>query len=155
MTRTLEVYSLSNFQICSAVLLTEAPMPYISSPRPIYFLTGNLYLLTPLINFVYSLLSLASGKSPICSIYLWDCLFIYFCVSALEKEMATHSSILAWRIPWTNLVGYNSWVHMVPHVRDSIWYLSFSICVISLSLIPSRFIHVVTNGKILFLFKAE
>ena len=69
-TRTLEVYSLSNFQICSAVLLTEAPMPYISSPRPIYFLTGNLYLLTPLINFVYSLLSLASGKSPICSIYL-------------------------------------------------------------------------------------
>ena len=26
----------------------------------------------------------------------------------LEKEMATHSSILAWKIPWTgNLVGYN------------------------------------------------
>ena len=26
----------------------------------------------------------------------------------LEKEMATHSSILAWRIPWTeSLVGYN------------------------------------------------
>ena len=25
----------------------------------------------------------------------------------LEKEMATHSSILAWRIPWTkSLVGY-------------------------------------------------
>ena len=28
----------------------------------------------------------------------------------LEKEMMTHSSILAWRIPWTEgLVGYNSW----------------------------------------------
>ena len=28
----------------------------------------------------------------------------------LEKEMATHSSILAWRIPWTeNLVGYSPW----------------------------------------------
>ena len=26
----------------------------------------------------------------------------------LEKEMVTHSSILAWRIPW-NLVGYNPW----------------------------------------------
>ena len=26
----------------------------------------------------------------------------------LEKEMATHSSILAWRIPWMeDLVGYN------------------------------------------------
>ena len=30
----------------------------------------------------------------------------------LEKEMATHSSILAWRIPWTeSLVGYSSWGH--------------------------------------------
>ena len=28
---------------------------------------------------------------------------------SLEKEMATHSSILAWRIPWTNsLAGYSS-----------------------------------------------
>ena len=26
----------------------------------------------------------------------------------LEKEMATHSSILAWKTPWTeNLVGYS------------------------------------------------
>ena len=29
----------------------------------------------------------------------------------LEKEMATHSSILAWRIPWTeeSLVDYSPW----------------------------------------------
>ena len=28
----------------------------------------------------------------------------------LEKGMATHSSTLAWRIPWTeDLVGYNPW----------------------------------------------
>ena len=28
----------------------------------------------------------------------------------LDKEMATHSSVLAWRIPWTeDLVGYNPW----------------------------------------------
>jgi len=28
----------------------------------------------------------------------------------LEKEMATHSSILAWRIPWTeDLAGYSLW----------------------------------------------
>ena len=27
-----------------------------------------------------------------------------------EKGMATHSRILAWRIPWTrNLVGYSAW----------------------------------------------
>ena len=30
-------------------------------------------------------------------------------VASLEKEMATHSSILAWRIPWTEeLVGLQS-----------------------------------------------
>ena len=31
----------------------------------------------------------------------------------LEKGMATHFSILAWRIPWTEriLVGYGSWGH--------------------------------------------
>ena len=35
---------------------------------------------------------------------------------SLEKGMATHSSIIAWRIPWTgefhgqrSLVGYSSW----------------------------------------------
>ena len=30
----------------------------------------------------------------------------------LEKEMVTHSSVLAWRIPWTekrSLVGYSPW----------------------------------------------
>ena len=28
----------------------------------------------------------------------------------LEKEMATHSSVLAWKIPWTeSLVGYSPW----------------------------------------------
>ena len=29
----------------------------------------------------------------------------------LEKQMATHPSILAWRIPWTeeSLVGYSPW----------------------------------------------
>ena len=37
----------------------------------------------------------------------------------LEKEMANHSSILPWRIPWIgepggcNLVGYSPWGHKV------------------------------------------
>ena len=29
----------------------------------------------------------------------------------LEKEMATHSSILAWEIPWRNLEDYSPWGH--------------------------------------------
>ena len=30
----------------------------------------------------------------------------------LEKEMATHSSIFAWEIPWTeSLEGYSPWGH--------------------------------------------
>ena len=30
----------------------------------------------------------------------------------LEKEMATHSSILTWKTPWTDsLAGYNPWNH--------------------------------------------
>ena len=30
----------------------------------------------------------------------------------LEKEMATHPSILAWRIPWTEKpAGYSPWSH--------------------------------------------
>ena len=31
----------------------------------------------------------------------------------LEKEMATHSSILAWRIPWTEMPGglHSRWGH--------------------------------------------
>ena len=30
----------------------------------------------------------------------------------LEKEMATHSNILAWEIPWTEeLVSYSPWVY--------------------------------------------
>ena len=32
-------------------------------------------------------------------------------VDPLEKEMATHSSILAWRIPWTEEPGYSQWGH--------------------------------------------
>ena len=29
----------------------------------------------------------------------------------LEKEMATNSSILAWKIPWTEEPGYSPWGH--------------------------------------------
>ena len=30
----------------------------------------------------------------------------------LEEGMATHSSVVAWRLPWTeNMVGYSPWDH--------------------------------------------
>ena len=37
--------------------------------------------------------------------------------SALEKEMATHSSVLAWRIPWTGEPGelLSMGLHRVGH----------------------------------------
>ena len=33
----------------------------------------------------------------------------------LEKGKATHSSVLAWRIPWTEEPGYSSWGRRVGH----------------------------------------
>ena len=39
-------------------------------------------------------------------------LHFHFSLYALEKEMATHSSVLAWRIPGTgSLVGCRLWGH--------------------------------------------
>ena len=38
----------------------------------------------------------------------------------LEKGMATHSSILAWRIPWTEEPGriYSSWGHKESNMTE-------------------------------------
>ena len=37
----------------------------------------------------------------------------------LEKEMATHSSIVAWEIPWTEEIGgYSSWDHSRTQLSD-------------------------------------
>ena len=40
-------------------------------------------------------------------------LFVIIYVQNLEKETATHSSILAWRIPWTEEPGGLHTVHRV------------------------------------------
>ena len=40
-----------------------------------------------------------------------------------------------------------------PHINEIIQYLSFSVQLSSLSIIPSRSIHVVTNGKISFFLR--
>ena len=42
----------------------------------------------------------------------------------LEKEMVTHSSILAWKIPWTrSLEGYNIWCHKELDATEWILFL--------------------------------
>ena len=38
----------------------------------------------------------------------------------LEKEIATHSSILAWRTPWTEEPGGLPTVHGVPRIRHDL-----------------------------------
>ena len=41
---------------------------------------------------------------------------------SLEKGMATHSSILAWRIPWTEEPGrlYSSWGHRESNTTEQL-----------------------------------
>ena len=39
---------------------------------------------------------------------------------ALEEKMATHSSILAWRIPWTERGAWQATVHGIARVGDDL-----------------------------------
>ena len=48
----------------------------------------------------------------------------------MEKEMATHSSVLAWRIPWTEKPGWN-WLNLV-------WMSSLETAVAPEENIPAR-----------------
>ena len=44
----------------------------------------------------------------------------------LEKGMAVHSSILAWKIPWTgSLVDYNQWDHKELDMTEATWHMGF------------------------------
>ena len=73
----------------------------------------------------------------------------------LEKKMATHSNILAWRIPWTKEPGRLQTVGSqesdmaeglsTAHISD-IWYLSF-LWLISLSMTISGCIHIAAKGS--------
>ena len=45
----------------------------------------------------------------------------------LEKEMAAHSSILAWKIPWTqSLVGYSPWGHKESDMTEQLHFTSLN-----------------------------
>ena len=46
----------------------------------------------------------------------------------LEKEMGTHSSILAWKIPWTGEpVGYSPWVCKESDMTELLHFTFFKI----------------------------
>ena len=40
----------------------------------------------------------------------------------LEEEMATHSSILAWKILWTEEPGYSPWSHKESNTTEHARY---------------------------------
>ena len=53
----------------------------------------------------------------------------------MEKEMATHSSTLAWKIPWTySLGGYSPWdCKSQTRLSNFIFFLSFIIYMLEIS----------------------
>ena len=85
----------------------------------------------------------ASGKDPDCQCRRqemgvqslgWE--------DPLEKEMATHSTILAWRIPWTEKPGGNSpWGHKESDTTERFHFLFFffycTLVFVSLALITT------------------
>ena len=63
----------------------------------------------------------------------------------LEKEMATHSSILAWRIPWTEEPGGLQSVVSIHH-----WCIEhFCVCVCGS--VPRNFVEFVLLALVVFL----
>ena len=47
----------------------------------------------------------------------------------LEKEMATHSSILAWKIPWRkSLVGYSPWGRKESDTTERLFIIFTTLC---------------------------
>ena len=59
---------------------------------------------------VFEINSLSVASFAIIFSHSEGCLFTLLIVSFLEEEMATHSSILTWRKPWTmSLEGYSPW----------------------------------------------
>ena len=81
--------------------------------------------------------SLISHKNPTnCTTYTFQSIL------SLEKEMETHSSILAWRIPWTEeLAGNSPWgckkLHMTEQLSTSTSKIHPDVCNTSRSLLTS------------------
>ena len=63
----------------------------------------------------------------------------------LEKEMATHSSILAWKIPWAgDLTGYSPWDCKESDMTERLT-LSLSLCIrVSMGVLMSECVYIPT-----------
>ena len=72
--------------------------------------------------------NLSSCSLELCiSFFPWEQSFQNLCPFLLKKEMATHSSILSWRIPWTEEPGGLYTVHEVAEL-DMNERLILSLC---------------------------
>ena len=101
-------------QICPLLSNSHVPAStdfLISQQEGIFPFSG---LLSYLINLLLHQSTRGlSGKEPACSaetqeMWVWS----LWWEDPLEEEMAIHSSILAWEIPWTgSQVGYSPWGH--------------------------------------------
>ena len=95
--RIFKIYSLSNFQICNTVLLTIVTMLYIIFPWFIYFITGNLYLLTTSIHFAHPL-PLATTNLFSASMSLVFCLFFFLDFTYKWHHIVDYS----WYLPFNH-----------------------------------------------------
>ena len=65
----------------------------------------------------------SEGKASACNVR--DLGLIPGSGRSLEKEMATHSSTLAWKIPWT-LVSYSPWGCKESHMTEQLHLNDYS-----------------------------
>ena len=81
-------------------------------------------------NFIYSLQGFpggSDGKEFACN--AGDLGSIPGSERSLEKRMATHSSIVAWRIPWS-LVGYSPWADKESDMTEKLSLLLYSVALV-------------------------
>ena len=97
---------------------------YVYSITMVYFITGSLYLLISSLFYISPYPS-SSGKHQFV-------LCVCYSISVLFPV-------------------YSYFISEMPHINKTVWHLSFTVCLDSLVIIPSRSIHVVTNDKIIFL----
>ena len=92
----------------------------------------------------------------IITVYLCDIYYITGCVDLLISFSCflspTQSPLPLGNYPFFSVFVLFYSFFLIPHISEMMWYLSFCVWLISLSIILSRSIHVVTNGKISFLW---
>ena len=65
----------------------------------------------------------------------------------LEKEMTTHSSILAWRIPWTEEAWGSPWGCKESGMTEQLTHLTVNDIIVYLKYIPSTSVLLVHDRR--------